>query len=140
MNTSTITVKAVNVKEKKVFTYKSGAKKGQSGFLYPIGLNIGGKWVNGTAFSEEEADIFRGLKDGDKLTVILFEEEYNGKMYEKFKLPGEREQVKAEIEALKSEITTLKATIKSIVEVNKLKYLKPKQEVEVNYDNTDLPF
>lgn len=140
-NTVTVTIEACNIKDKKTFTYKKGNKQGQQGFLYPIGLNIGGKWHNGTAFSEEEVEMFRNLKKGDKLTVVLYEEDYNGKMYDKFKLPGERDQVKAEIEILKSEVETLKATIKSLVAANNLKYLKPKQQpVETHYDNTDLPF
>lgn len=125
MNTQTITVEAVNVKDKKTFTYKSGNKKGQEGFLYPIGLNAGGKWINGTAFTEEEAEKFRGLKKGDKITVVLYEEEYNGKMYDKFKLPGEREQFKAEVEALKSELEKIKETIQILVKENNLKYVKP---------------
>lgn len=125
MNTTTITVEAVNIKDKKTFTYKKGNKQGQQGFLYPIGLNVGGKWLNGTAFSEEEAEMYRNLKKGDKLTIILYEEEYNGKMYDKFKLPGEREQVKAEIDQLKQEVETLKATITNLVKNNGLKYVKP---------------
>lgn len=156
MQTQTITVEAVNVKEKKTFTYKKGNKQGQQGFLYPIGLNIGGKWINGTAFSEEEADIFRKLNKGDKLIVILYEEEYQGKMYEKFKLPNDREQLKAGIEELTERIEKLETVIKSLVKNNKLIYIsepalsqqKPivKEAVNeqgqstINPPDSDLPF
>lgn len=155
MSTTTITVEAVNVKEKKTFTYKKGNKQGQQGFLYPIGLNVGGKWINGTAFSEEEADIYRNLKKGDKLNVVMYEEEYQGKMYEKFKLPNDKDQLKAGYEELKSEIETLKQTIAILVKENKLKYVAPKVEPkqhapltkeqvssfsDINPPDSDLPF
>lgn len=125
MNTQTITVEAVNVKDKKNFTYKSGNKKGQQGFLYPIGLNVGGKWINGTAFSEDEADIFRKLEKGNKITLVLYEEEYNGKMYDKFKLPNDKDQLKAGLEELKARIEAIEQTIASLVSNNKLIYKKP---------------
>ena len=122
MQTQTITVEAVNVKDKKTFTYKKGNKQGQQGFLYPIGLNVGGKWINGTAFSEEEADIFRKLNKGDKLIVVLYEEEYQGKTYEKFKLPNDKDQLKAGVEELTARIEKLETVIKSLVKTNKLIY------------------
>lgn len=134
MTTTTITVEAVNVKDKKTFTYKQGARKGQQGFLYPVGINSGGKWINGTAFSEEEADIFRNLKKGDRIILVLYEEEYQGKKYEKFKLPNDKDQMKTTLESLSARVKTLEDALRSIVEANKLVYIKPKAQGQLNGD------
>ena len=48
-----------------------------------LGLQIDGKWYNGRVFDVEYA---RSLQSNQEVEVELFEEEYKGKMYPKFKM------------------------------------------------------
>lgn len=139
MNTQLVTVEAVNIKDRKEFTYKSGARKGQQGFLYPIGLNVGGKWINGTAFSDDEADVFRKLNKGDKISLVLFNEEYQGKTYEKFKLPNDKDRLEARLEELERKVAKLEQHLNAKAQPEKPKPM-PELNIDSRYDNNDLPF
>lgn len=56
-------------------------KSGKYNDFYPIGIKVDGAWYNGVAY------IVPNWKAGDMLDVELYEEEYQGKTYKKFKIP-----------------------------------------------------
>lgn len=111
----TLTVETIDLKDPKTFTYKQGKRKGQQGQLFPVSIKSDGKWYNGTMFSEQDAEVFRNVKKGDKVTVEIFQEDFNGKTYDKFKLPSKEESLKAEIELMKK-------IINNLIKLNNLKY------------------
>jgi hypothetical protein len=93
------TLEKVNIKDK-----VTGETKGRKWSLTPVGLLISGKWYNSAVFEEKQLE---GLKVGLKADLILYEEEYKGKMYDKFKFPTESDEIKSRIERLEKALATL---------------------------------
>lgn len=114
----TVTIESVNVKAP-----KEGIGKNNKPYkLFPIGIKADGQWLNGAAFSDRDAIIFQNLKNGDRIELDIYEEEWNGKPQTKFKLPSKDDKTKNEMEGLKKEIEELKEVIKSLVKNNNLIY------------------
>lgn len=74
-----VTIKGVN--------HKDVQKKDGSGVFTTCGLLIdtptGEEWVNGFGNARTQA-----LQKGETIYIELYEEEYNGKTYKKFRLPS----------------------------------------------------
>lgn len=74
-----VTIKGVN--------HKEVSKKDGSGVFTMCGLLIdtptGEEWVNGFGNARTQA-----LQKGETIYIELYEEEYNGKTYKKFRLPS----------------------------------------------------
>lgn len=84
-----VTLEQVNVKDEQ--TSKSGKK-------YRLaGIKVDSKWYNGFASPE-----VLNWKAGDTVTVELFQEEYNGSMYDKFKTPNKFDILEKRVEALEA--------------------------------------
>lgn len=93
---------------------KSGlTKKGNT--WTQVSILSGGKWYGGTAWNDDELNRIKNLKKGDKVVVMTYQEDYNGKAYDKFKFPSERDQMQADIDKLKD-------TINNLIKLNNLKY------------------
>lgn len=157
----TIEVKGINIK-----AAKEGIGKNNKPYkLWPIGINVGDYWLNGAAFNDKDLAIFSGLKNGDRIELEVFEEEWNGKPQLKFKLPSKEDRHNNQVEELTNRIEKLEKVLKAIVTDNKLifhdpdkKATKPAKkqpqgklngdiaqaEVETHHDETDedlgLPF
>lgn len=96
-----------------VSTGKSGTtKKGTP--WHQVSIKADGKWFGGMAFSDEELAKIQNLKKDDKVVVSVYQEEYNGKMYDKFKFPSDKEQ-------LQEEINKIKDVINNLVKLNNLR-------------------
>ena len=93
------TIEKVNIGEKK--TGKTGSREWS---LTPVGLLIGGKWYNSAIFDEK---LLEGFKVGLKVNLILYEEEYKGKMYDKFKIPSESDAIKSRLERVEKGLAAL---------------------------------
>lgn len=114
----TVTIESVNVKAP-----KEGIGKNNKPYkLYPIGIKADGDWLNGAAFSDKDVIIFQNLKNGDKIELEIYEEEWQGKPQKKFKLPSKDDKTNSEIETMKADIKKLQDTIKNLVTNNKLIY------------------
>lgn len=114
----TITIESINIK-----AAKEGIGKNNKPYkLYPIGIKSNGEWLNGAAFSDKDVIIFQNLKNGDKIELEVYDEEWNGKTQKKFKLPTKDDRANNELQALKDRVTKLEAVVKSIVSNNKLVY------------------
>lgn len=72
---------------------KLEAKKSKSGKDYwTAGIKINGAWHNATFFHKDQCDIFEALEsDSEVDTVELFDEEYNGNTYKKFRFISKTE-------------------------------------------------
>ena len=93
----TITPQQVSINEKQ---YKD-KKTGQMKSLWNIGLKDNNVWYNGAVFNKEETEQFQ---EGKTIKLETFEEEYNGKMYKKFKPPKEIDVLKARVKALEEAV------------------------------------
>lgn len=81
------------VNEKEVKTSKSGKKYQQ------VGVKVSGGWYNGIFFGKD-IDKINNLKSGKPVTLVFFQEEYQGKMYAKFKFPSRLDLLEARIEEI----------------------------------------
>ena len=76
---------------------KSGTgKNGKSYTMAQIGLKIQGKWYNQNVFNND-IEKYRILQAGQEFDCELFQEEYNGKTYDKFKVVSEKEKKDVEL-------------------------------------------
>jgi len=90
-------------------------------------INANGEWYNGFG-----SQVTKGWKSGDEIEVEVYEEEFNGKMYKKFKAPKDTDALKSSIDLLAKEVSSLK---------NRMSILE-KGTVSTEPQNTidDLPF
>ncbi len=75
-----------------------------------VGIEVNGKWYNGLMW-EKQIDTAKQWKPKDELMLIFFQEEYQGKMYSKFKLPT-KENLIQEITTIKKDIVLIKEHLK----------------------------
>lgn len=95
----TYTIEKLNIGDK-----KSGETKGKKWSYFPVGIQINGTWHNQIIFDEK---LLENFKVGNKMELILFEEEYKEKVYKKFKLPSETDKLISRIERLESGLAKL---------------------------------
>lgn len=93
------TIEKVDIKEK-----KSGEKNGRKWSFIPVGIRTGGKWYSG-AINDDR--LLQELKEGSKVDLILYEEEFKGTMYGKFKFPTETDKLKTRIDRVEKGLATL---------------------------------
>lgn len=74
---------------------------------YTAGIKVNGTWHNGTFFDKKQCETFEALEENKEIdTIELFEEEYNGKQYSKFRLISKTE---ARFKLLEARITKLES-------------------------------
>jgi len=77
-------------------TSKEGETNNRKWKVTNVGIKIAGEWHNGGLFKEQDIDMVKA-HEGKELTVELYQEEYNGKMYNKFKVPSKLDLLEARI-------------------------------------------
>jgi len=66
---------------------KSGiSKQGKPYTSTPVGLKIKGEWHNSLVFGDK-MEVVRAWGKAQEVDIELFEEEYNGKVYKKWRFP-----------------------------------------------------
>lgn len=95
-------IEQVNIGETKTWS-----KGGKSGTYTNVGLKIKGKWYNNGVFDEKFLETLK-TSEGAEIDLMLFQEEYKEKMYDKFKKSNDIDIIKAEINKLWIEIKELK--------------------------------
>ena len=90
----------MKIEQTNIGDIKTGEKNGRTWTLTPCGLKIGGKWYNASFFNDKEVEQFKKIQTGDDIDLILYQEEYNGKMYDKFKFPTELDLLKRRVDKL----------------------------------------
>lgn len=63
------------------------------------GIKTGGKWYNGFMRAKEMGDI-NTWQEGQEVTLAFFQEEFNDKMYSKFKFAGKIDYLEVRVAAL----------------------------------------
>lgn len=71
-----------------------------------VGIKIDGQFYNGLGTKETDS-----WKTGDTVTLELYEEEYNGKMYKKFRVPSQVDLLTAVVKGLEARIAKLEEQI-----------------------------
>ena len=66
---------------------KEGETNNRKWKVTQVGIKIAGEWHNAGLFKEQEVDLVKN-HEGKELALELFQEEYKGKMYNKFKVPS----------------------------------------------------
>ena len=88
------------IEQANVGEVKEGEKNGRKWKGTKCGVKIGGKWYNNWLFSDWQVDIIAKANGGDELYLELFKEEYNGKEYDKFKIPSKVDILEKRVEIL----------------------------------------
>ena len=83
---------------------KSGETKGKAWSFIPVGIRINGKWYNGVIFDEK---VLETLKEGQKVDLFLFQDEYKGNMYDKFRFATEVDKQTSRIDRLEKGLKKL---------------------------------
>lgn len=80
---------------------KLESKKSKSGKDYfTAGIKVDGTWHNATFFHKDQCDTFNELEvNKDVNTIELFDEEYNGNAYKKFRFISKTEARLRELES-----------------------------------------
>lgn len=79
-------------------------KTAKNGNLYcSVYIKVGGKSYGGLMWGDN-IDIAKTWKQGSSIMLVFFQEEYQGKMYAKFKLPTKTDLIYNEINALKAKL------------------------------------
>ena len=84
-------------------TSKEGEKNGRKWKVTNMGVKIAGVWHNSGIFND--LDIKRlNESEGKEIFLELFEEEYQEKMYKKFKMPSGFQILEMRIDALEKKV------------------------------------
>lgn len=86
---------------------KSGNTKGKDWTLYPVSIQSNGKWYNGAVFNKEDLEHIQDVGEGGSIDVIIYQEEYKGKTYNKFKLPKKSDITEHTIKQLEQRVKEL---------------------------------
>lgn len=113
----------------KIESIKNEDKTSKNGKPYvACSIKSGGEYYNGFGNAQTKS-----WQVGDEVEVDIYEEEYNGKMYKKFRVPKETDLIKTTLELLGNEILALKDR------VGRLEKLLPENAINTN-PAKDLPF
>ena len=82
---------------------KEGETNNRKWKVTNVGIKIAGEWHNAGIFNEMDIDMIKA-HEGKELAVELFQEEYNGKMYNKFKTISILELLEKRIEDLEKTV------------------------------------
>ena len=99
----TVILGEINCKESKV------AKNNNQ--YCSVGIKIGGKWYNGLMWGDN-IDMANKWKSGDKIMLAFFQEEYQGKIHSKFKLPTKTDLLTNRMVNMETEIKLIKEHLK----------------------------
>ena len=92
-------MKKLLIEKVSIGSSKEGETNGRKWKVTNVGIKIAGEWHNAGLFKEADIDMIK-QHEGKELTVELFQEEYNGKMYNKFKIPSKLDLLEQRVEQL----------------------------------------
>ena len=89
------------ITNKKVQDAKPWGNEERGGTLWPVGIEAGGEWHNSTLFSDKKLEEFRAIPQDEPILIMFFQEEYQNKFYNKFRIPTESDFLRKEVDQLK---------------------------------------
>ena len=98
-------IEKVNVKDP-----VSGTTNGRNWTRWGCGVKIAGVWYNQSLFDEK---IVKRLKEieGQEIPLVLYDEEYKGNTYKKFKIPTKQDILIDRVDELEKELFSLRDRI-----------------------------
>lgn len=91
----TIKLDTVKVEEKE-YDINYGKDKGQKGKLWNISIKSGDTWYGGAVFKENHSEAMKN-EEGKELELFLYQEEWSGKMYDKWIFPNDKKRPMLEL-------------------------------------------
>ncbi len=80
-------IKEIIIQQSNVSSPKNWNKHGKSGRFWNVSVQINDQWYNGTIWNEAELEEFEALPIQKKTPLVLYDEEFNGNIYKKFRFP-----------------------------------------------------
>lgn len=100
-----MTIARVKIETVNVGETKTGSKNGKDWTLWPIGLKINDKWVNGAVFNQDEVTRLQEASDkGEVIALDFFQDEYNGQKQNKFRFPKKIDELEDRIAKLEKAV------------------------------------
>lgn len=90
-----VKIEQINVGENK--TSKGGKAYAQ------VGIKTNNKWYNNIVWGNDIEKV-KSINEGDILELCFFQEEYQGKMYSKWKYPSRYDQIEIRLKALEKKV------------------------------------
>ncbi len=84
-------------------TSKEGETNKRKWKVTQVGIKIAGEWHNAGLFKEAEVDLVKE-HEGKELAIELYQEEYNNKMYNKFRLPSKLDLLEQRVKDLEKTV------------------------------------
>ena len=69
-------VKEVIIQKISIKEPKHGETKGKKWTMWPVGIQVNGKWINGTFFNQEDVERLKSIEAGQKQLFKFYKESY----------------------------------------------------------------
>lgn len=123
------------IEKVKVGDPKEWEKNGRKGNYWNVGVKIAGIWYNQNYFDEKIVNRFKEV-EGREIPLILFDQEYNGEIYKKFRIPKKEDLLEDRINDFEKRLSDLEKKVNDFIVPTK--EIVPPEDDEEN-DN-GLPF
>ena len=105
----------------------TGTTNGRNWTRWSCGVKIAGVWYNQSLFEEKIVNRLKEV-EGQEIPLVLYDEEYQGKIYKKFKIPGKLDMLTSRVDELEEKMKELEAKVNTLqYEVTSLTML-PKED------------
>ena len=131
-------IEKVNVKDPKTYQSKKTGKEEQ---YWPVGVKIKGVWYNANIFEKKIADRLKEV-EGTEIPLSLYDEEYNGTTYKKFRIPSKLDNLVDRVDTIEKELKELKQLVDGFLHPAKVETSEApaEPETEPEQEDNDLPF
>ncbi len=83
------------------------SKGGNSGNRWNVGIEIDGTWANTTVWDEKGLAQIKELQEGVPVSLVFFDEEYQGNFFKKFRFPTKNDLLEKRVSVLENIISDL---------------------------------
>ena len=91
----------------------SGTTNGRNWTRWSCGVKIAGVWYNQSLFEEKIVNRLKEV-EGQEIPLVLYDEEYQGKIYKKFKIPGKLDMLTSRVDELEEKVKELEAKVEKL--------------------------
>ena len=91
----------------------TGTTNGRNWTRWSCGVKIAGVWYNQSLFEEKIVNRLKEV-EGQEIPLVLYDEEYQGKIYKKFKIPGKLDILTSRMDELEDRLKEMEKKIDTI--------------------------